>query len=243
VLYKDIAKKLRFRINSDEFAVGDLLPTERQLMQEYQASRVSIRKAIEELVALDLIEKKQGSGTYITHKEVVHQLVPLRSGMERSQEGGATLTSEVLEFAIVYPESEIANRLKISTTDRVYRIKRLRKFNDRPQILEESYMPASLFPELNIRVLEGSKFEYIEKVMGLKIEGSYQEFAPILPDKELQQLLNLPAREPVLQITSVANLVDGTPIDYSITAIKSSEHLLGLYIPRQTGLSQYSRHG
>ena len=43
MLYKNIAKKLRFRINSDEFAIGDVLPTERQLMEEYQASRVSIR--------------------------------------------------------------------------------------------------------------------------------------------------------------------------------------------------------
>ena len=63
MLYKNIAKKLRFRINSDEFAIGDVLPTERQLMEEYQASQVSIRKAINELVAIDLIEKKQGSGT------------------------------------------------------------------------------------------------------------------------------------------------------------------------------------
>ena len=238
MLYKDIAKKLRFRINSDEFAIGDLLPTERQLMQEYQASRVSIRKAIEELVALDLIEKKQGSGTFITHKEVIHQLVPLRSGQERSQEGGAILSSEVLEFAIVCSDSEIAKRLKIEPTDRVYRTKRIRKFNDRPQIIEESYMPVSLFPELNIRVLEGSKFEYIEKMMRLKIEGSYQAFSPILPDREQQQLLNLSAKEPLLQVTSVANLEDGTPIDYSITAIKSSEHLMGVYIPRQTGDSQ-----
>jgi DNA-binding GntR family transcriptional regulator len=241
MLYKDIAKKLRFRINSDEFAIGDLLPTERQLMLEYQVSRVSIRKAIAELVTMNLIERKQGSGTYITRKEVVHQLVPLRSGLERSLDGEETLTSDVLEFAIICPECEIANRLKIKPTERVYRTKRIRKFNDRPQIIEESYMPVSLFPELNIRVLEGSKFEYIEKVMGLKIEGSFQEFLPVLPDKEQQQLLNLPAREPMLQITSVANLEDGTPIDYSITAIKSSEHRLGLYIPRQTGLSQFQR--
>lgn len=233
MLYKDIAKKLRFRINSDEFEIGDLLPTERQLMQDYQASRVSVRKAIEELVYLNLIEKKQGSGTYIIHKEIVHQLVPLRSGQELSLDGGSTLVSEVLEFTIVYPESEIANRLKISTDERVYHAKRLRKYDDRPQVIEESYMPVNLFPELNIRVLEGSKFEYIEKVMGMKIEGSYQEFTPIQSDKQQQKLLNLPAKECLLQIVSTANLIDGTPIDYSITTIKSSEYLIGLYIPRQ----------
>ncbi len=81
MLYKNIAKKLRFRINSDEFAIGDVLPTERQLMEENQASRVSIRNAIDELVAIDLMEKKQGSGTYIKQNDVVHLMDQLRSGL------------------------------------------------------------------------------------------------------------------------------------------------------------------
>ena len=234
MLYKNIAKKLRFRINSDEFAIGDVLPTERQLMEEYQASRVSIRKAIEELVVLDLIEKKQGSGTYIKRKEVVHLMSPLQSGLESSNERGQTITSDVLEFAIVYPDDEIANRLKINTTDRVYYTKRLRKINDRPQIIEESFMPVNLFPELSIRTLERSKFEYIEKNLGLIIEGSYQEFSPVIPDKEEEKLLNLQGREPVLQITSLSNFQDGTIFDYSIMKFKASEYLHAIYVRRET---------
>ncbi len=234
MLYKNIAKKLRFRINSDEFTIGDVLPTERQLMEEYQASRVSIRKAIDELVAIDLIEKKQGSGTYIKQKEVVHLMDQLRSGLESSQEIGQTITSDVLEFAIVYPDDEIANRLKINTTDRVYYTKRLRKINDRPQIIEESFMPVNLFPELTIRTLERSKFEYIEKNLGLIIEGSYQEFSPVIPDKEEERLLNLQGREPVLQITSLSNFQDGTIFDYSIMKFKASEYLHAIYVRRET---------
>ena len=183
MLYKDIAKKLRARINSDEFAVGDLLPTERQLMQEYQVSRVSIRKAIEELVALKLIEKRRGSGTYVTHKAIIHQLNPLRGGLEWAQHEGVVLPNQILASPNLYADSEIANQLNLDTTDRVYQIKRLRIYDDRPQIFEESYMPVALFPELSIRVLEGSKFEYIEKVMGLEIKSSVQQFEPVMPDK------------------------------------------------------------
>ncbi len=234
MLYKNIAKKLRFRINSDEFAIGDVLPTERQLMEEYQASRVSIRKAIDELVTLDLIEKKQGSGTYIKQKEIVHMMQPLRSGVESSQEIGKRITSEVIEFSIVYPDTEIAQRLKISQAERVYHTKRVRKINDRPQIIEESFMPVALFPELTIRVLEHSKFEYIEDKLGLKIEGSYQEFSPVLPDKEEEQLLNIQNREPVLQITSLSNFQDGTIFDYSVMKFKASEYLHAMYVHRET---------
>lgn len=232
MLYKNIAKKLRFRINSDEFNVGDVLPTERQLMQEYLASRVSIRKAIDELVALDLIEKKQGSGTYIKQKEIVHMMQPLRSGVESSEGIGQRITSEVIEFSIIFPDHEIAQRLKISATERVYRTKRVRKINDRPQIIEESFMPVSLFPELTIRVLEHSKFNYIEEKLGLEIEGSYQEFSPLQPNKEDELLLNIQNKEPILQITSLSNFKNGTVFDFSIMKFKASEYLHAMYVNR-----------
>lgn len=232
MLYKNIAKKLRFRINSDEFNVGDVLPTERQLMQEYLASRVSIRKAIDELVALDLIEKKQGSGTYIKQKEIVHMMQPLRSGVESSEGIGQRITSEVIEFSIIFPDHEIAQRLKISATERVYRTKRVRKINDRPQIIEESFMPVSLFPELTIRVLEHSKFNYIEEKLGLEIDGSYQEFSPLQPNKEDELLLNIQNKEPILQITSLSNFKNGTVFDFSIMKFKASEYLHAMYVNR-----------
>lgn len=241
MLYKDITKKLRFRINSDEFSVGDVLPTERQLMAEYQASRVSIRKALNELQLLSLIEKKHGSGSYIRQKEIVHLMHPLKSGVESSQDNGEKITSEVLEFAIVDPDVEVANRLRIQPDERVYYIKRLRKVNNRPQIIEDSFMPVSLFPELTIRTLEHSKFEYIEKLLGLEIEGSYQEFSPALPDKKEESLLNMQEKEPMLQITTVSNFSDGRIFDYSIMRFKSSEYKHAIYVNRAAPASSEHR--
>jgi len=241
MLYKDITKKLRFRINSDEFSVGDVLPTERQLMQEYKASRVSIRKALSELQMLDLIERKHGSGSYIMHKELVHLVHPLRSGVESSAETGEKISSEVLEFAIVSPDPEIADILKMQLGERAYFIKRLRKINGRPKIIEDSFMPVNLFPELTIRTLEGSKFEYIEKTLGLEIEGSYQEFSPVLPDKQEALLLNIQEKEPLLQITCVSNFSDGTIFDYSVMKFKSSEYKHAMYVNRAGRENEFIR--
>lgn len=232
MLYKDIAKKLRFRINSDEFSIGDVLPTERQLMDEYHASRVSIRKAIDELVKQGLLEKIQGSGTYIRQKTGVHLLHPLRSGFEDSAEIGQTISSEVIEFAVIRPAQEIISRLKISPDERVYYIKRVRKMNDRPQILEESYMPVRLFPDLTVRILERSKYEYIEKTLGMRIAGSYQEFSPVMPSKDEEHLLNIESPEPLLQITSLSDFEDGTLFDYSVMKFKASEYLHAMYVRR-----------
>ena len=95
-------------------------------------------------------------------------------------------------------------------------------------------MPVALFPELTIRVLEHSKFNYIEEKLGMQIEGSYQEFSPILPDKEEELLLNIQNREPMLQITSLSNFKDGTIFDYSIMKFKANEYLHAMYVNRNT---------
>ncbi|KOO11201.1 GntR family transcriptional regulator, partial [Vibrio xuii] len=65
MLYKQVMQELKNRIDSDEFAIGDTLPTEKALVEQYSVSRITIRKAIEELVKLGLVEKRQGAGTTI----------------------------------------------------------------------------------------------------------------------------------------------------------------------------------
>ena len=93
-------------------------------------------------------------------------------------------------------------------------------------------MPVSLFPELTIRVLEHSKFNYIEEKLGLEIEGSYQEFSPLQPNKEDELLLNIQNKEPILQITSLSNFKNGTVFDFSIMKFKASEYLHAMYVNR-----------
>ena len=143
MIYKTIAKQLRYRINSDEFAVGDVLPTEKQLMEEYGASRVSVRRAIEELVEAGLVQKRHGSGTYVMQKDVVHFIDSFKSGKESVQAMGKEIQSEVLQFAVIPAEKEVAGRLELAEGAKVYHIQRLRKIGDRPQILEESFMPVA----------------------------------------------------------------------------------------------------
>lgn len=240
MIYKTIAKQLRYRINSDEFAVGDVLPTEKQLMEEYGASRVSVRRAIEELVGAGLVQKRHGSGTYVMQKDVVHFIDSFKSGKESVQAMGKEIQSEVLQFAVIPAEKEVAGRLELAAEAKVYHIQRLRKIGDRPQILEESFMPVALFPELSIKVLEKSKYEYLERQLGVKIDGSFQEFAAMPADKETVRLLNLKDREPVLQITALARMTDGTPFDYSISRFKSSEYHIGIYLHRESRSYPYN---
>ncbi|WP_367971387.1 GntR family transcriptional regulator [Vibrio scophthalmi] len=75
MLYKKVMLELKSRIDSNEFTIGDTLPTEKELMAHYSVSRITIRKAIEELVKLGMVEKRQGAGSTIIGKTMVGSML------------------------------------------------------------------------------------------------------------------------------------------------------------------------
>ncbi len=73
MIYKSIAERLRIRLNSADFTLNSLLPGEKKLAEEFAVSRMTIRKAIDLLVAWGLVVRRHGSGTYLVRKDVLHQ--------------------------------------------------------------------------------------------------------------------------------------------------------------------------
>ena len=77
MIYKSIAERLRIRLNSADFTLNSLLPGEKKLAEEFAVSRMTIRKAIDLLVAWGLVVRRHGSGTYLVRIDVLHQTASL----------------------------------------------------------------------------------------------------------------------------------------------------------------------
>lgn len=82
MIYKSIAERLRIRLNSADFTLNSLLPGEKKLAEEFAVSRMTIRKAIDLLVAWGLVVRRHGSGTYPVRKDVLHQTASLTGLVE-----------------------------------------------------------------------------------------------------------------------------------------------------------------
>ena len=82
MIYKSIAERLRIRLNSADFTLNSLLPGEKKLAEEFAVSRMTIRKAIDLLVAWGLVVRRHGSGTYLVRKDVLHQTASLTGLVE-----------------------------------------------------------------------------------------------------------------------------------------------------------------
>ena len=120
MIYKSIAERLRIRLNSADFTLNSLLPGEKKLAEEFAVSRMTIRKAIDLLVAWGLVVRRHGSGTYLVRKDVLHQTASLTGLVEVLKRQGKTVTSQVLIFEIMPAPPAIASRADLLLPSRSF---------------------------------------------------------------------------------------------------------------------------
>lgn len=233
MVYAEVVKFLRDRVNSLEYKVGDIFPSEQKLAIALNISRNTLRKAMTVLVDEGLLEKRHGSGTYIRNKNIQPNISALKSFSENAQQAGKNCTSKVLKFMVIKSDANISSQLRIKNGDQVYYIRRLRFIDDKPVQLEDTWMSVALFPDLSLRDMVNSKFAYIELNCGMTIAGCYETFMPIIPDKEVANLLKISPREPALQLTTQAIDINGVHLDYSLLTSNVHEFRVKYFWPRQ----------
>lgn len=223
-LYQRIAQEMRTFIESGDWAPGEAIPTEAQLVEKFKASRVTVRQAVKLLQEEGLLWKRQGSGTYVQSEKIEHNMYELKSFTEDMKREGKDVTSKVLTFTVQPPTEKIKEILELDEDALVYYIRRLRFANGEPLIVEDTYLPLQLFPDLTYEVMTRSKYDYIENVKNLKIADSVQEFIPVLPTKEIAEMLEVSDRTPILKVELYSFLMDGNRFEFTETYFKSEEY-------------------
>ncbi|WP_254620294.1 GntR family transcriptional regulator [Vibrio metschnikovii] len=232
MLYKKVMLALKQRIDSGEFQIGDNLPTETKLVEEYAVSRITVRKAIDELVKMAMVEKRQGAGTTVIGQSMTGSMSNLRSNREYLAESGGKLSYEVDQFSLITPPDHVAQALMIDRNEKVFFIRRFMYINEVLSIYEDSYMPVRLFPDLSLSHLTGSKYHYLEQILGLKIDGAIQDFEAILPNEHMAQCLAVSELTPLLKLISIGKLSDGQLFEYTEIVNKPKTYSYKHYLKR-----------
>ena len=223
-LYLEIAKEIKKNIQQGNYLPGDPIPSENQLSKEFEASRVTIRKAIDNLVEMNLVEKRHGSGTYVKEKAYKHELYSLKSFTEDMESVGKEVRSEILRYEIMEAPKKVAIQLKIVEKTKIYFIRRKRLANENALVVEDTYLPIELFPDLTYETMLHSKYEFIESHPEYKIKESQQLFLPILPGTDIKEILDIEDNVPILKLESTGILTNGIHFEYSEVYFKSEDY-------------------
>lgn len=231
-LYRQIAYKIRQEIESGNWREGEAIPTEKHLSLQYSASRVTIRQAIKCLVQENLLKRVQGSGTYVNEKKIEHNIFELQSFTEEMRRLNKEPVNHVINFQLITPSDYVREMLQLPDGEKVFYIRRQRIVDHTPYVLEDTYLPVSMFPDLSYQIMSGSKYDYIEQVRGMKIKESFQEVIPILPEQEIATSLGLEETTPILKIQLHSVFFDDTVFEYSEIYFKSDEYKFKLRASR-----------
>lgn len=219
--YEKIAADLRGDIQRGKYSSGEQLPLEREICAKYKVSRITVKRAVDELVQSGLVVKRRGSGTFVKNlgdryakklsRDTGHQF----SGFAETYKGRNT-SSKILRFDIVNPSAKVAAILQMSPQDFVYDIVRVRLLDNEPQVIEYTIMPIQVIPGVRLETLQNSIYGHIEKELKLKIQSAHRTVRAVRSTSAEQKELNIPPEMPLLEIEQVAFLSDGRPFEYSV---------------------------
>jgi len=143
-LYYQLKEELAKKIASHEWKPGEKIPSEAELCKSYNVSRITVRKAIEDLVRSGQLIKHQGKGTFVTNVSLEHKLSKFYSFSEELTRSGMTERAQVLSFDVVAAPDEISEMLSMQRGEKIFMVKRLRMADEMPYTVEISYIPYSI---------------------------------------------------------------------------------------------------
>lgn len=174
-LFAQVAKSLNSAISSGEFAAGERVPTEPELAQIYGVSRITIRRAIDELCQHGILVKRHGKGTYVRESKMTRKIEHIASFSESCKASGMVPTATVMERELLRSvPANISDRKEFAGNQVLY-IQRIHYADGTPIMIENNYYPYPRYKFLMSEPLEGSLFEALA-AHGIEVAGSENSY-------------------------------------------------------------------
>ncbi|MFZ9297250.1 MAG: GntR family transcriptional regulator [Hylemonella sp.] len=217
-LYRQIKGLILQSMQAGEWRPGEVIPSEMDLAARFRVSQGTVRKAIDELAAENLLLRRQGKGTFVaTHSEqrVQYRFLHLKPD---SNEQAAQLpaTREIIDCKRLRAPASIARTLELRSGDSVLQVRRVLSFAVRPTILEDLWLPANPFKGLTaerLREYRGPMYGLFETEFGVRMVRAEEKIRAVLPDEEQAALLKVSPATPLLSVERVAYTYNDLPME------------------------------
>jgi len=225
-LYYQLKEQIRKRILDGTYKEGDLIPSERELNDLYELSSTTIRRALNDLVQENYLERKAGKGTFVRIRKVKRDLRKVLGFTKNMREMGLTPSTRVLSQKVV-PANEFAReRMGLKKGSKVLRLQRLRLANDVPMMLETRYIRTDLCPDIQHEDLSSSLWKVFEEKYGLTPNRHHQGMSIATVSKHAASLLGIAEQSAVFLIRGETYVRENEPIECEESLYRSDKYEL-----------------
>jgi GntR family transcriptional regulator len=227
-LYVQIKDLLQTQIETGAYVIGQRLPSERELAQRFNVSRMTARQALQSLAQEGLTSSRVGKGTFVSPPRINQELRTLTSFSEDMRERGMAPNSRVVRAEVVQADREIAGRLHIPPKSEIVLLSRVRLADDQPLALETTHIPTAQFPGLlnHHDFSRESLYDVLQAGYGCHLVWADQMIQACMPSEAEREALNLDARTPVLRLARVTYNQYDQPVEFVRSVYRGDQYQL-----------------
>lgn len=215
-LYRQIKDLMVSRLQAGEWLPGDSIPSEADLAGSFGVSQGTVRKAIDEMAAENLLVRRQGKGTFVaSHADPRSYFRFLRL----VHDNGEVLTpkSTPLECWRAKAGADVARSLGLEPGAPIIIVRRMLRFAEKPTVIDEIYLPGELFGDLSLEILNGfdrSLYSLFEERYGVRMIRAEERIRAVAADRMSAELLGVPDSTPLLSVERIAYTYGNRPVEW-----------------------------
>lgn len=214
-LYQQIKTLIVRSLQAGEWRPGEAIPSEVDLAARFKVSQGTVRKAIDELAAENLLVRRQGKGTFVaTHAEQKVQFRFLRLAPDDGEPAGAQ--RRFIDCRRLRAPSDIARALELKSGDTVVQVRRVLSFRGAPVVLDDIWLPGQLFKGLTAEKLgdyRGPMYGLFETEFGVRMIRAEEKIRAVAADAAAAELLDVAPGSPLLSVERLSLTYDDKPVE------------------------------
>jgi GntR family transcriptional regulator len=224
-LYHQLKCALMEAIESGEWKLGDQLPNEGRLAENFGVSKITVRQALQELADLGYVRREQGRGTFVSKPKVDQGPRELTSFNDEMRRHHLAPSSRVLDCHIGRARDRLAEVLELRPDEPVFVLKRLRMADGEPMGIQTANIPVTLAPGLADEDLENvSLYELLQTKYGLQPARARETYLAQPAADEAAELLGIAPRSPVFSVERVTLLSNGKPFEFVQSVMRGDRY-------------------
>ncbi len=232
-LYRWLAETLREQIQHGRYKPGALLPAERELMQQYSLSSITVKRALGDLAGEGWIYRKAGKGTFVKRDKLEERLARLTSFAEEMKDRQIAPAYRLLRAESVSPPSHVATALALPPEACAYLIERLHLAGGEPLALAVGYWTLPIGEQLAARDLNQIPlYETVERELNIPLLEADESIGAAAADARVARLLNVHRHAPLLLQERLTFTSEMRPVHYTITYYRSDRYKYKIRLAR-----------
>ena len=215
-LYHQLEAILRERIESGEFSPGSVFPCEREIMEEYGVSRITVRQAMRNLSDSRYISSHPGRGTVVVFSKINEVLGSVISFSEEMARHGITMSTSFCRAEYIVPDRQVSIELGLGEGERCFSLTRVRDAGGVPLVYSETYMPQSWQLEADPGLYMESLYGYLRSERGITVERAVDTLEAAAASPAVASVLGIGEGVPVFKRTRRSFACNGRILEYTV---------------------------